>query len=124
MAIATQDSVTGVEHGYVRAAPVEAMPAPGATTGVVGWMRANLLSGPANIVLTIFSALLIFWLVPPIIEFMFTHAVWSGADREACLPSAADPDPAPAGRSCATASRISSTAPTRSPSAGASTSSS
>jgi general L-amino acid transport system permease protein len=89
MAIATQDSV---DHAYVRAKAVAAMPAPGATTGAIGWIRANLLSSPANIALTIISALLIFWLVPPVIEFMVTHAVWSGADREACLPTASNPD--------------------------------
>jgi general L-amino acid transport system permease protein len=76
-----------ITAGYVRAAPVDALPAPAATTGVVGWMRANLFSSPGNIALTVVSALLILWLVPPIIEFMFTHAVWSGSDREACLPN-------------------------------------
>ena len=68
------------------------MPAPAATTGAIGWVRANLLSSPANIALTIFSALLIYWIVPPVIEFMFVHAVWSGSDREACLPTAERPE--------------------------------
>src|SRR6188508_2410306 len=89
MAVATQDSVN---HSYVRTAAVDAMPAPAATTGAIGWMRANLLSSPANIALTLFSALLIFWIVPPIIEFMFVHAVWNGTDREACLPTDARPE--------------------------------
>jgi general L-amino acid transport system permease protein len=89
MAVTTQDSVN---HGFVRGAPVDAMPAPAATTGAIGWIRANLLSSPANIALTIFSALLIYWIVPPIIEFMFVHAVWSGDDREACLPTADRPE--------------------------------
>src|SRR5258708_1892593 len=89
MSVATQNSMHDnmVAAGYVRAAPVEALPAPAATTGAVGWMRANLVSGPANIALTIISALLILWLVPPIIEFVFTQAVWSGTNREACLPT-------------------------------------
>ncbi|HKS61039.1 MAG TPA: amino acid ABC transporter permease [Xanthobacteraceae bacterium] len=91
MAVATQDSVTG-RTAYVRAAPVEAKPAPAATTGVVGWVRANLLSSPSNIALTIISILLVIWLVPPFIEFMFTHAVWTGTDREACLPTAQRPE--------------------------------
>ena len=30
--------------------------------------------------------------MPPFIEFMFTQAVWSGADREACLPTAERPE--------------------------------
>ena len=91
MAVATQDSVIA-RAAYVRATPVEAKPAPAATTGVVGWVRANLLSSPSNIALTIISILLVIWIVPPFIEFMFTHAVWTGTDREACLPSASRPE--------------------------------
>ena len=89
MAVTTQDSVN---RGYVRSAPVEAMPAPGATTGAIGWVRANLFSSPANIALTLFSAFLIYWIVPPVIDFLFLHAVWSGSDREACLPTAERPE--------------------------------
>jgi general L-amino acid transport system permease protein len=89
MAVATQDSVN---HRYVRSAPVDAMPAPAATTGVIGWMRANLFSSPANIALTLFSAFLIYWIIPPMIDFLFLHAVWSGSDREACLPTAERPE--------------------------------
>jgi general L-amino acid transport system permease protein len=93
MAIATQDGIRqGKSTSYVRTAGIDAMPAPAATTGVVGWVRANLLSSPANIALTLLSVLLIYWIVPPFIEFMFTHAVWSGADREACLPTAERPE--------------------------------
>ena len=89
MAVATQDSVN---QRYVRSAPVDAMPAPGATTGAVGWIKANLLSSPANIALTLFSAFLIYWIVPPTIDFLLLHAVWSGTDREACLPTAERPE--------------------------------
>jgi general L-amino acid transport system permease protein len=92
MSVTTQDSVNIPATSYVRATPVEAKPAPAATTGVVGWVRANLLSSPSNIALTIISILLVIWIVPPFIEFMFTHAVWTGTDREACLPSASRPE--------------------------------
>ena len=93
MSVATQDSVNAARNGsYVRSTPVEAKSAPAATTGVVGWVRANLLSSPSNIALTVISILLVIWIVPPFIEFMFTHAVWSGTDREACLPTAARPE--------------------------------
>jgi len=92
MSVTTQDSVNIPATSYVRATPVEAKPAPAATTGVVGWVRANLLSSPSNIALTIISILLVIWIVPPFIEFMFTHAVWTGTDREACLPTAERPE--------------------------------
>ncbi|MEN3378636.1 MAG: ral L-amino acid transport system permease protein, partial [Hyphomicrobiales bacterium] len=71
MAIATQDGMIkpSAQPRYIRAEPVAAMPAPGATTGVVGWMRASLFSSPVNIVLTLLTVLLILWIVPPLIEF-------------------------------------------------------
>ena len=37
--------------------------------------------------------MLIVWVVPPLVRFFFIDAVWSGADREACLASPAHPDP-------------------------------
>ena len=95
MAVATQDGMKRSKSGavdYVRTVAVEAMPAPGVTTGAIGWVRANLFSSPANIALTMISVLLVYWIVPPFIEFMLTHAVWSGADREACLPTAERPE--------------------------------
>jgi general L-amino acid transport system permease protein len=90
MAIATQDRIDA-KHSYVRAAPVEAMAAPGATTGVIGWVRASLFSSPGNIVLTVLTAALIILIVPPVIDFLLIHAVWSGNDREACLATADHP---------------------------------
>jgi general L-amino acid transport system permease protein len=91
MAITTHDSMAA-KGGYVRSTVVDAMPPPGAATGAIGWVRANLLSSPTNIALTIISALLVLWIVPPFIEFMFTQAVWTGTDREACLPTNARPE--------------------------------
>ena len=78
---------------YLREAPAELLPAPLASTGVIGWLRANLFSSPGNIALTIICAALIVWIVPPLLRFFFFDAVWSGADREACLPSAQNPEP-------------------------------
>ena len=90
MAIATQDRIDA-KHSYVRAAPVEAIAAPGATTGVIGWVRASLFSSPGNIVLTVLTAALIILILPPVIDFLLIHAVWSGNDREACLATADHP---------------------------------
>ena len=92
MSIAAQDSKLAGNESYVRGTPIDAMPAPIAMTGVIGWMRASLFAGPLNTILTILTILLIIWIVPPIIEFLFTHAVWSGTDREACLPTAERPE--------------------------------
>ncbi len=78
---------------FLRQAPAERLPPPTARAGVFGWLRANLFSSPANIALTVLCALLIVWAVPPLLRFLLIDAVWSGADRDACLASPANPDP-------------------------------
>jgi general L-amino acid transport system permease protein len=47
-------------------------------------VRANLLSTPFNIVLTILIVLLLAWLIPALLRFLIIDAVWSGTDRDAC----------------------------------------
>ena len=43
--------------------------------------------------LTLACVLFIVWAVPPLLRFLLTDAIWSGADREVCLASAAQPHP-------------------------------
>jgi general L-amino acid transport system permease protein len=69
---------------FVRAATIDAQPAPAAMTGAVGWLRANLISTPFNIALTIVIALLLAWVIPGLVKFLLIDAVWTGADRDAC----------------------------------------
>jgi general L-amino acid transport system permease protein len=78
---------------YLRRAPAERLAPPAARAGLLGWLRANLLSSPANIALTLVCILLIAWALPSLLQFFFIDAVWSGADREACLASPAQPHP-------------------------------
>ena len=78
---------------YLRRAPAERLPPPAARAGIIGWLRRNLFSSPANIALTLISALLIVWAVPPLLRFFLIDAVWSGTDRQACLASPANPEP-------------------------------
>jgi len=63
------------------------LPAPGATSGIVGWMRANLFSSPTNSLFTLIFAALLVWLVPMLMNWAFIDAVWSGKDRNDCLKS-------------------------------------
>jgi general L-amino acid transport system permease protein len=79
-------------RGYVRVAPAPFMAPPLATVGLLGWIRAKLFPSVGSGVLTVLIALLLLWLVPPLIEFLLIDAVWTGADREACLASAARPE--------------------------------
>ncbi len=78
---------------YVRREPAKRLSPPPMRTGLVGWLRANLLSSSVNIALTLACVLLIIWTVPPLFRFLLIDAVWSGANREACLASPANPDP-------------------------------
>ncbi len=78
---------------YVRKAPAERLPQPAARDGIWGWLRANLLSSPGNAALTLFCIVFIAWALPPLLRFFLFDAVWSGADREACLASPQLPEP-------------------------------
>ena len=91
MAVTTQDSKAGRER-FVRTAQVEAMPAPAAMTGVIGWLRASLFSSPLNTVLTLLTIALIWLIVPPMLDFLIFKAAWTGTDREACLETAQRPE--------------------------------
>lgn len=72
------------EMHFVRREQLLPQPPPARMTGAIGWMRQNLFSSPFNIVLTIIIALLLVWIVPAVVKFLFINAVWTGADREAC----------------------------------------
>jgi general L-amino acid transport system permease protein len=81
------------ERSYVRIAPAERLPPPAARAGMIGWLRENLFSSPANIALTLGCLLFIGWALPPLLRFFLIDAVWSGNDREACLASPQHPEP-------------------------------
>ena len=73
------------EMAFVRRATIAPRPPPAAMTGAIGWLRANLLSTPFNIALTVLIVLLLAWAIPEIVRFLVIDAVWSGGDRDACL---------------------------------------
>jgi len=81
------------ERSYLRTAPAPILPPPASRAGALGWLRSNLFSSPLNIALTVVCVAFIVWVVPGLLRFFLIDAVWSGTDREACLPSPADPAP-------------------------------
>jgi general L-amino acid transport system permease protein len=81
------------DRSFLRSAPAPRLPPPRARGRVAGWLRANLFSSPFNIVLTLACAVLIAWVVPPLVRFFIVDAVWSGANREACLATPWQPNP-------------------------------
>ncbi|HLH90682.1 MAG TPA: amino acid ABC transporter permease [Xanthobacteraceae bacterium] len=84
----------GTEHRlvFVRTAPAPSLPPPFASTGVIGWTRANLFGTPFNAVMTVLVVLLFIWVVPPLVRFLLVDAVWTGSDRQACLATVAHPE--------------------------------
>jgi general L-amino acid transport system permease protein len=73
------------DQSFVRQELVPERAAPIKTTGFVGFLRTRLFNSPTNTLLTIVSALLLWFTVIPALRFLLIDAVWTGADRSACL---------------------------------------
>jgi general L-amino acid transport system permease protein len=73
------------DQPFVRQELVSERAAPIKTTGFVGFLRTRLFNSPTNILLTIASALLLWFTVIPTLQFLLIDAVWTGTDRNACL---------------------------------------
>ena len=86
-------AMSGTAVQFLRQAAAPSLPPPASRAGMLGWLRANLFSSPFNIALTLIAIVFIAWAVPPLIRFLLIDATWSGADREACIPSPAHPHP-------------------------------
>ncbi|GGK54366.1 amino acid ABC transporter permease [Salinarimonas ramus] len=77
-------NVVAPQRSFVRAEQVDALPPPRTASGPVLWMRENLFSGPINTVVTLVMAWVLFWTIPPIIDYLIGSAVWTGSDGSAC----------------------------------------
>ena len=86
-------AISDEQPSYLRLIPAEPLPPPSSRAGMLGWLRANLFSSPGNIALTLICIVFVVWAVPPLVRFFLVDAVWSGADREACLASPVSPNP-------------------------------
>ncbi|OAP34470.1 amino acid ABC transporter permease [Sinorhizobium glycinis] len=72
------------QAAFVRSAIIEASPAPALESGVISWLRKNLFATPKDTALTIISLLILAWLVPPAIQWLFIDAAWTGGGRGVC----------------------------------------
>jgi general L-amino acid transport system permease protein len=79
------DSTNPGTGGFVRRTEIAPSPPPVKTSGPVAWVLNNLFSSVGNAVMTILAILFVAWVLPPILRFVFFDAVFTGADREACL---------------------------------------
>jgi general L-amino acid transport system permease protein len=69
---------------YVREAPEPEDPPPTLTSGALAWARANLFSSPGSSLTTIGLLALIAYLLPQLIAWATTQAVWSATNGAAC----------------------------------------
>ncbi len=77
---------TAVEQfAYARREEEPTMAPPRSEVGAVGWLRANLFSSVTNTILTLVGILMVVWIVPPVINWAFVHAVWVGDSRDDCI---------------------------------------
>ena len=60
------------------------LPAPSNTTGAIAWLRTNLFATYVDTIVTLFISYLIYLYIPPLVEWLFIDAVWSGSSREVC----------------------------------------
>jgi general L-amino acid transport system permease protein len=70
---------------YVRDRFIEAEKAPASEKSALAWVRHNLFASTTDSVMTIIAILAIVWYLPGLINWLFLSAVWTGADRMACL---------------------------------------
>lgn len=70
---------------YVRERMTESLPPPASETGIIGWIRQNLVSSWSNTILTLIGLYLIWIIVPAVYQFLIGDAVWTGETREDCL---------------------------------------
>ncbi len=77
--------MTTNQISYVRANMVQPEPAPSSQVGITHWLRTKLFATPKDIVFTVLAIALLVYIIPPLVQWLFIHATWTGTDRTACL---------------------------------------
>ena len=63
---------------------LQAQQAPRKETGVIGWLRTNLFGSVSDSILTVLGVLFLLALIPPVLEWLFVNAAWTGPNRAVC----------------------------------------
>ena len=69
---------------FVRRESSPTLPPPASQSGWVAWLVQNFFGGPLSSILTVASILMLAWLLPGLIRYLFIDAVWSAPDGVAC----------------------------------------
>jgi general L-amino acid transport system permease protein len=68
----------------VQELPVQAQRPPVISTGVLGWLRANLFNSVFNTILTLLAVYLLAMTVPPMVRWAVIDAIWSAPNGQVC----------------------------------------
>jgi len=79
---------SAADIAFVRHEMLPQQEAPAMSKGVVAWLRESLFSSIPYTILTLVSIYVLWIIIPPLVSFLFTSAVWSGADRAVCATEA------------------------------------
>ncbi|MER9725966.1 MULTISPECIES: amino acid ABC transporter permease [unclassified Mesorhizobium] len=74
------------EHdtSWVRTEMALAQQAPAGVRGPLAWVRKNLIGSVGDVILTVVAIALVMMIVPPIVNWAFINAQWTGPDRTVC----------------------------------------
>jgi general L-amino acid transport system permease protein len=63
--------------------------APSNSKGLIRWSKDNLFSTPLNVALTMLGLALIFWVIPPLVHWVYIDATFDGTTKADCTGSGA-----------------------------------
>ncbi|MGH6925965.1 MAG: amino acid ABC transporter permease [Propylenella sp.] len=70
---------------FVRREVALAEPPPRSVIGSVAWLQRNLFASVGDTVLTFLGVLIVLLALPPLLDWAFFSAVWTGENREVCV---------------------------------------
>jgi general L-amino acid transport system permease protein len=70
---------------YVRTQFIAPEQPPSSDHTILGWLRKNLFASVTDSILTLLAIAALIYLLPSALNWLFVAAVWTGADRTACL---------------------------------------
>ncbi|MAS07328.1 MAG: amino acid ABC transporter permease [Ahrensia sp.] len=79
---------SAADIAFVRHEMLPQQDAPATSRGVVAWFRESLFSSIPYTILTLVCLYVLWVIIPPLLSFLLTNAVWSGADRAVCATEA------------------------------------
>jgi len=72
------------EIAYVRQEMATPLPAPSSQRGAIYWVRTNLLATFTDSLMSIAALLAILYSIPPLLDWLFFSAQWTGSERSVC----------------------------------------